>query len=303
MRFDGRVVIVTGAGRSLGREHALLFGRRGAKVVVNDLGAAIDGSDPSDSPAAEVVEAIRAEGGIAEADYNDVSTEAGVQALVGHAVSAFGGVDILVSNAGTIAYDCTPDKLHQELFDKQLSLMVSGVGLLVGAAWPHLLKSDAGRIVLTSSAGGVFGIPGSSTYGAAKGGVIGLLRCLAIDGEPHGIKINAICPLAMSRLFSGFSDNEAFNNWYANTARPEYVAPLVAYLSHPDCEPTGRVFSSGMGHVSEIFTGLTQGWKQPGHSIEDIRDNFSAITDRNNFSVPATALESTALMFADAPLA
>ena len=302
MRFDGKVAIVTGAGRGLGREQAILLGRRGAKVIVNDLGAGIDGSNPSDQPAAEVVEAIRAEGGSAQANFNDVSGQDGVRGLVEHAVSAFGSLDIIVANAGTISHGCPPDQLQQDWFDKQLHLMVSGVALLVGAAWPHLIRSGEGRVVLTSSSGGVFGNPGSAVYGAAKGGVIGLLRCLAIDAEPYGIKVNAICPLAMSRLVAGFTDNQAFNDWFADRARPEYVAPLVGYLAHRDCEPHGRVFSSGLGHVSEIFTGLTTGWTKPKHQIEDIRDNFAQITARSGFTEPRTAMESTAHSFHDAPV-
>lgn len=302
MRFDGKVAIVTGAGRGLGREQALLFARRGAKVVVNDLGVAIDGSDPSGEPAEEVVAAIRSEGGTAIADQSDVSTERGVRALVENAVTAFGSIDILVCNAGTIAYDTLPANLLQDKFDQQLHLMVSGVGLLVGAAWQYLAQSGEGRIVLTSSTGGIFGLPANAYYGAAKGGVIGMLRCLAIDGEGAGIKINAICPLGFSRLFAGFSDDETFNKWFIDNARAEYVAPLVGYLAHRQCDPNGRVFSSGLGHVSEIFTAITSGWSMRGHGIEDIRDNFGEITDKAKYAVPATALESSGFMFKDAPI-
>jgi NAD(P)-dependent dehydrogenase (short-subunit alcohol dehydrogenase family) len=303
MRFDGKVAIVTGAGRGLGRDQALLLARRGASVVVNDLGVQIDGSAPSAEPADEVVALIRSEGGQAISDQSDVSTAQGVRALADKAVATFGGIDIVVCNAGTIGYDTSPDKLVQETFDQQLHLMVSGVGLLVGAAWPHLAKSGEGRIVLTSSSGGVFGIHENAYYGAAKGGVIGLLRCLAIDGEPLGIKVNATCPLGYSRLFAGFSDDEAFNNWFIDSARTEYVAPMVSYLAHPDCEPTGRIFSSGLGHVSEIFIGITPGWSMHAHGIEDIRDHFGEITRREGYEVPRTAVESSGFMFKDSPMA
>lgn len=302
MRFDGKVAIVTGAGRGLGREQALLLGCNGAKVVVNDLGVAIDGSAPSSAPAEEVADLIRSRGGEAVANFSDVSQEAGVHSLVSDAVTAFGGVDILVCNAGTIMHGAEPDSLVPGPFEKQLSLMVSGVGLLASAAWPYLASSGTGRIVLMSSSGGVFGIGANAYYGAAKGGVIGLLRCLAIDGEPVGIKVNALCPLGSTRLFAGFSDDEAFNQWFDDKARPEYVAPLVAYLSHLECEPTGRTFLVGLGHISEVFTGLTPGWNLPEHSMEDVRDHFQEIADRTGYSVPANSMAATGFIIKDAPI-
>jgi NAD(P)-dependent dehydrogenase (short-subunit alcohol dehydrogenase family) len=301
MRFDGKVAVLSGAGRGLGREQALLLAARGAKVVVNDLGVAIDGGAPSSAPAQEVVDLIKAAGGEAIANFSDVSQESGVKQLVADAVAAFSGVDILVCNAGTIAHGTEPDALNPDMFQKQLDLMVTGVGLLVSAAWPYLASSGQGRIVLTSSSGGVFGINTSAYYGAAKGGVIGLLRCLALDGDACGIKINALCPLASTRLFAGFSDNEEFNNWFNDKARPEYVAPLVGYLAHADCEPTGRAFLVGLGHVSEIFTGLTKGWGTPGHDIEDVRDHFGEIADQTGYAVPASSAAATGFIIKDAP--
>lgn len=302
MRFDGKVAIVTGAGRGLGRAQALLLAERGAKVVVNDLGIAIDGSSPSSGPAKEVVEIIRARGGQAVANFSDVSQDDGVRALVSEAVESFGGVDILIGNAGRTMHGAEPDSLTPELFEQYLSLMLSGLGLLVAAAWPYLAASGEGRIILTSSSGGIFGIRSNAYYGAAKGGVIGLLRCLALDGEASGIKVNALCPLGSTRLFAGFSDDENFNRWFNEKAKPEYVAPLVAYLSHRDCEPTGRAFLAGLGHISEIFTGLTPGWNMPGHDVEDIRDHFTEISDRKGYAQPASALAATRFMIADAPV-
>jgi NAD(P)-dependent dehydrogenase (short-subunit alcohol dehydrogenase family) len=302
MSFKDKVAVVTGAGRGLGREQALLLAERGARVVVNDLGIAIDGSSPSSGPASEVVELIRAKGGQAIADFSDVSQDQGVKALVANAVEAFGGIDILVGNAGRTMHGAEPDNLTPELFDDYLDLMVSGLGLLVSAAWPHLAASGEGRIILTSSSGGIFGLRSNPYYGAAKGGAIGLLRCLALDGEEVGIKVNALCPLGSTRLFAGFSDDETFNNWFNEKAKPEYVAPIVAYLAHTDCEPTGRIFLAGLGHVSEIFVGITKGYNKLGHDIEDVRDHFSRIADREGYGVPASALEATGFMISDAPI-
>jgi NAD(P)-dependent dehydrogenase (short-subunit alcohol dehydrogenase family) len=302
MRFDGKVAVITGAGRGLGRAQALLLAQRGAKVVVNDLGSAIDGSSASSDPAMEVVAQIKAEGGEAIANFSDVSTDDGVRDLVRETVDAYGRLDILVGNAGMTMHGSDPSTLTPEMFDKYLDLMVSGLGLLVAAAWPHLVASGEGRVILTSSSGGVFGLKGNAYYGAAKGGVMGLLRCLALDGEEHGIKVNALCPLGATRLFAGFTDDEAFNNWFNDRARPEYVAPIVGYLAHRDCEPTGRAFLAGLGHVSEIFSGLTPGWSLPGHKIEDVRDNFAQIADRTGYAVPTSSMEGTGFVIKDAPV-
>ncbi|WP_189621827.1 SDR family NAD(P)-dependent oxidoreductase [Novosphingobium colocasiae] len=302
MRFDGKVAIVTGAGRGLGREQALLLARCGASVVVNDLGVAINGAFPSSDPAQEVVDLIRSEGGKAIANFSDVSTNEGVRNLVADAVKAFGGVDILVGNAGITMHGTAPENLVPEVFDKYLDLMVSGLGLLVAAAWPYLKASRAGRIVLTSSSGGIFGLQANPYYCAAKGGVIGLLRSLTLDGEAFGIKVNALCPLGSTRLFAGFTTDEEFNRWFDDRARPEYVAPMVGYLSHADCEPTGRAFLVGLGHVSEIFFGLTQGWNSRGHTIEDIRDHFAEIADRTGYVVPTSSMTATGSIIKDAPV-
>lgn len=302
MRFDGKVAVITGAGRGLGRAQGLLLAERGAKVVINDLGAAIDGSSASSEPALEVVNLIKAGGGEAIANFSDVSNDEGVRTLVQDAVDAYGGIDIVVGNAGMTMHGTDPSKLKPDTFEKYLDLMVSGLGLLVGAAWPHLVASGEGRVILTSSSGGVFGLKDNAYYGAAKGGVMGLLRCFALDGEAHGIKVNALCPLGATRLFAGFSDDEEFNTWFNDRARPEFVAPIVGYLAHRDCEPTGRAFLAGLGHVSEIFSGLTPGWSSPGHDIEDIRDHFGEIVDRSGYAVPASSLEATGFIIKDAPV-
>jgi len=300
MRFDGKVAVITGAGRGLGRSEALLLAGRGARVVVNDLGVERDGHGRSTAPAQMVVDKIVSAGGIAIANGADVATEAGVRALISDAVQAFGGVDILVCNAGIITHNIEPPNIQWAELQRLLDLMVSGYAMTISAAWPHLMASQAGRVVLTSSTG-MLGLRGAAPYGAAKGGVFGLTRCLAVDGEPHGIKVNAICPLGMTRLFEGFSDDAGFNARFSKNAKPEYVAPTVGYLSHEECEPTGRLFLTGVGSVSELFVGSTPGWRQVDHEIEDVRANFAAITNTEGFVTPATGLAAGAALLRDMP--
>jgi len=198
LRFDGRVAIVTGAGRGIGRAYALLLAARGASVVVNDLGGSISGDGSDTGPAAAVVDEIVAAGGAAIADASDVSTPDGAQGLVGAAVEAFGPVDAVIANAGIMRWAGMPDVDADDL-DAHLAVHVGGSFHLVRAVWPSMAERGYGRIVLTTSSG-VFGLPNNTAYATAKGGVIGLVRSLSVTGRRAGITVNAIAPGAFTRM-------------------------------------------------------------------------------------------------------
>src|ERR1043166_5170209 len=189
--FEGRVAIITGAGGGLGREHALLLASRGAQVVVNDLGGAVDGTGSSAGPAQKVVEEIEALGGAAVADTNSVASPDGADAMVKTALDAFGRVDIVINNAG-ILRDKSFANMTQDLWDAVIAVHLTGACNVPGAAWPHLREQSYGRIVSTSSAAGIFGNFGQTNYGAAKMGIVGLTRVLAVEGAKNNIKVNAI---------------------------------------------------------------------------------------------------------------
>jgi len=199
--FDGRVAVVTGAGRGLGRSYARLLAERGASVVVNDLGGSIEGDGADAGPAQSVVEEIVAAGGRAVADTHDVSTQAGGEAIIDAAIEHFGRIDIVVNNAGIIRWAGLPEV---DLANLEAHLAVHLVGSFntTRAAWPHFVEQGYGRVVLTTSSG-LFGFDNNLSYAAAKAGVVGLARSAKLAGEPHGIKVNLIAPAAQTRMAGG----------------------------------------------------------------------------------------------------
>ncbi|MGH9035158.1 MAG: SDR family NAD(P)-dependent oxidoreductase, partial [Acidimicrobiia bacterium] len=197
--FEGKGAIVTGAGGGLGREHALLLASRGAQLVINDLGGAVDGTGASTGPAQKVVEEIEAAGGVAVADTNSVASKEGGEAMVQTALDAFGRVDIVINNAG-ILRDKSFSNMTDELWDPVLDVHLRGAMCVTRAAWPHLREQNYGRVVCTSSAAGIFGNFGQTNYGAAKMGLVGFTRALAQEGAKHNIKANAIAPVAKTRM-------------------------------------------------------------------------------------------------------
>ncbi len=286
--FDGKVAIITGAGGGLGRQHALLLASRGALVVINDLGGNVDGTG-SDKGAAElVVDEIRAAGGEAVADTNSVATPEGGAGVVQTAIDAFGRVDIVINNAG-ILRDKSFHNLTPELLEPVLDVHLKGAFYVTQPAWIHMREQGYGRIVSTSSAAGVFGNFGQTNYGAAKMGLVGLTRVLAVEGAKYNIKANAIAPLALTRM------TEDILGALGDKLDPALVSPLVTYLAHDECEPTGRLFSVGGGRVAEVMIAETQGWGSPTLSPEDVRDQWSSITDRTDYAVPANLGDETAM--------
>ncbi|GAA2663099.1 SDR family oxidoreductase [Nonomuraea recticatena] len=271
LRFDGKVAIITGAGHGLGRSHALLLAERGAHVLVNDLGGALDGTGASTGPAAEVVELITKNGGQAVANTDNVATPEGAKAIVRSAVDAFGKVDIVVNNAG-ILRDKSFGKMTVEEFDTVLAVHVRGSYLVSQAAYPYLKEQGYGRIVNTSSPAGLFGNFGQANYSTAKMGLVGLTKTLAIEGARSGIKANAIAPIAWTRMTEALLPAEFEAKFTA-----ERVSALVAFLTHESCEVTGEVFSVGGGKVARVFVAEGPGWKTDDLSPETIAANWDSI--------------------------
>ncbi len=286
--YDGKVVIITGAGGGLGRQHALLMASRGALVVINDLGGAVDGSGSDKGAAERVVDEIKAIGGEAVADTNSVATQEGGAAIVQTAIDAFGRVDIVINNAG-ILRDKAFHNLEPAMTDAVLDVHLRGAFHVTQPAWRVMREQGYGRIVSTSSAAGIFGNFGQANYGAAKMGLVGFTRVLAVEGAKYNIKANAIAPLALTRM------TEDLLGPLGDKLQPQMVSPLVAFLAHEDCPVSGQVFSVGGGRVAQVFLGETQGYYNANLSMENVRDNWDTITNRDGYAVPASLAEETAM--------
>lgn len=290
--FDGKVAIITGAGGGLGRQHALLMASRGALVVVNDLGGAVDGTGSDKGAADKVVDEIKALGGEAVADTNSVASAEGGEAIVQSALDAFGTVDIVINNAG-ILRDKAFHNMDESLVDPVFDVHLKGAFNVTGPAFRVMRDKGYGRVISTSSAAGIFGNFGQANYGAAKMGLVGFTRVLAVEGARFNIAANAIAPIALTRM------TEDLLGDLGQKLQPDYVAPLVTFLAHESCDATGRVFSVGGGRVAEVFIGECQGFTDANLSPESVRDNWSTICDRDGYAVPAQIAEETK-MFVDA---
>ena len=287
--FDGRVAIVTGSGNGLGKTYALELARRGAAVVVNDLGGAIDGTGSDKGAAEHVVDEIKAAGGEAVADTSSVATPEGGAAIVQTAIDAFGKVDVVINNAG-ILRDKSFTGMTAELMNPVFDVHLKGAFHVTQPAFVKMKEQGYGRIVSTSSAAGVFGNFGQTNYGAAKMGLVGLTRVLAVEGAKYNIKANAIAPLALTRMTETIM-GDALRDKLA----PEKVSPLVAFLAHEECPVSGQTFSVGGGRVAHVFIAETQGYYDPDLTLEDVRDHWDAITDQTGYGVPNNLAEETAM--------
>ena len=272
LRFEGRVAVITGAGRGLGREYALLLAARGAHVVVNDVGGELTGAGTDPGPAAAVVDEITAAGGTAVACAASVATPEGGAAIVETAKSAFGRIDVLVHNAGNVRRAPLAE-MSCEDFDSVLDVHLRGAFHVVRAAFPHMLAAGYGRIVLTSSIGGVYGNHQVANYAAAKAGIIGLSNVAALEGAERNVTCNVIVPAAVTRMAEGI-DTSAYPPMGA-----DLVAPAVGWLAHESCGITGEVLAAIAGRIARIATVESAGVYRPRWTIEDVAADIEAIRD------------------------
>jgi NAD(P)-dependent dehydrogenase (short-subunit alcohol dehydrogenase family) len=273
IRFDGQVVIVTGAGGGLGRSHALEFARRGAKVVVNDLGGSVDGSGGSSAAADAVVAEIKAAGGEAMADGASVTNDAGVAAMVERTMAAWSRIDVLICNAG-ILRDKSFSKMELADFTAVMDVHLLGTVKPLKAVWEIMRTQNYGRVVVTTSSSGLYGNFGQSNYGAAKLALVGLMNTLRLEGAKNDIRINAISPVAATRMTENLMPKEMLEK-----LAPEYVTPGVVYLASKD-GPNGSILTAGAGvfSISNIYEtdGASLG---AGATAETVRDQWAKIAD------------------------
>jgi NAD(P)-dependent dehydrogenase (short-subunit alcohol dehydrogenase family) len=270
LRFDGRVAIVTGGGRGLGRSYALLLASRGAKVVVNDPGASLDGEGADSGPAECVVSEIAAAGGQAVACTESVSTPEGGDSIVRTALEHYGRVDILVHNAGNVRGGSLKEMSYED-FDAVLDVHLRGAFNVVRPAFPLMCAAGYGRIVLTSSIGGLYGNRNVANYAAAKAGVIGLSNVAAIEGADDGVTCNVIVPAAVTRMADGI-DTAAYP-----PMGPDLVAPVVGWLAHESCSVSGEMFIALAGRVARAVIAESPGVCRPSWTVEDVGEYLEAI--------------------------
>ncbi|MFC9981081.1 SDR family NAD(P)-dependent oxidoreductase [Gordonia sp. NPDC127522] len=271
-RFDDRVAVVTGAGRGLGRAYALLLAARGASVVVNDPGFSQRGENADSAPAADTVAAIMSAGGNAVVCTESVATESGGQAIVETALESYGRLDIVIHNAGNVRYGNLRELTHDD-FDAVLDVHLRGAFNVVRPAFPVMADANYGRVVLTSSIGGLYGNIGVANYAAAKAGIIGFSNVIAIEGAEQGVRSNVIVPAAVTRLSEG-RDTSSFPDM-----DPELIAPTVGWLAHETCSVSGDILVAVAGRVARAYVAETRGIHRPKWSIEEVASEIDAIRD------------------------
>ncbi|WP_231995218.1 SDR family NAD(P)-dependent oxidoreductase [Mycobacterium sp. 852002-10029_SCH5224772] len=314
LRFDEQVAVVTGAAGGLGREYALLLAWRGARVVVNDTGGSVTGDGSNAEAASAVVEEIRKRGGEAIADGHSVTNPDGAQAIIDTALRAWGRVDIVINNAGIVG-DAPFEDMTAERLEPLVDVHLKGAFYVTRPAWKIMREQRYGRVLNTCSAAGILGAERMSNYGAAKAGLVGLTRVLGAEGAAHGIKVNAISPIAYTRMLGysldGATGQHAVGSDAASQAvlndlvgqylqklDPGQVAPVAAFLTHQDCPVSGEIYTVGAGHVARFFIGRTKGFYRPGLSVEDVRDHLDEIRDEAGYTVPGGPGDEMSELFA-----
>ncbi|GLE52606.1 SDR family NAD(P)-dependent oxidoreductase [Mycobacterium montefiorense] len=310
LRFDDQVAVITGAGGGLGKQYALLLASRGARVVVNDLGGSVTGDGSSGDAAQAAVAEIHDQGGQAVADGHSVTSPQGAEAIIDTALSAWGRVDIVINNAG-IVRDAPFEEMTTERLEPLLDVHLRGAFYVTRPAWKVMRQQGYGRILNTCSAAGILGATGMSNYGAAKTGLIGFTRVLAAEGADHNIKVNAVAPIAYTRMLAHSVDGatqpddasaqavlDDLVGQYLQKLDPALVAPVAAFLTHRDCPVSGEMYTVGAGHVSRFFIGRTKGFYSSELSIEEVRDRLAQIRDEAGYTVPGGPADEMSELFA-----
>jgi NAD(P)-dependent dehydrogenase (short-subunit alcohol dehydrogenase family) len=298
LRFDGQVGIVTGGGRGLGRLYAMELARRGASVLVNDLGGSSQGDGCDASVANQVVAEIEAKGGVAAASSDSVATPEGGKAIVDSALDKFGRVDIVINNAGIIKF--TPfDEVTPEEWRKTLNVHLDGSFHVSQPAFRAMKKQGYGRFVFISSTFGAFGQMGASSYATAKAGLLGLSNVVALEGAAHGIRSNAVLPVGFSRMVT---DQETGGlvppgrQAFYDAIRPELITPLVIYLASRECTLSHRAIAACAGRYSRVFAGYGGGWLSEAGSTpsaEDLVERVAQLDSTDGFFVPESSVDET----------
>jgi NAD(P)-dependent dehydrogenase (short-subunit alcohol dehydrogenase family) len=294
--FTDQAIVVTGAGRGLGRLYALDLASRGAQVVVNDVGSTMGGSGTDASVAAAVAAEIEAAGGVAIASHDSVDTAEGGAAIVQAAVDSFGRIDALVSNAGI--YEMLPfEDLSADQWRKMLQVHLDGAFFLTQPAFRIMKQQGYGRLVMVASNIGAFGQEHAAHYAAAKGGIIGLTNALANEGAAHGVTANAVLPVGRTRMMTDSmgdrEPNPVLDQFFAETT-PERIVPIVTYLASRDCELNHQYFSAVAGRFARVFIGLGEGWladRGTDPTAEDIAEHLDQLTSTETFDIPTSVAD------------
>ena len=293
--FTGQVVIVTGAGRGLGRLYAMEIARRGGSVVVNDLGSTMHGEGSDSNVADQVVEEIERGGGVAVASYDSVTSPEGGEAIVRTAVDCFGRLDAVVSNAGI--FNSVPfDELSPADWRRMLSVHLDGGFYLSQPAFRVMKSQGYGRFVFIASSAGLFGQPLEAHYAAAKGGLLGLVNVIAIEGAEHGILANTVLPFGYTRMVTGTVPDPAYldESGFLKAIQPELVVPIVVFLASRSCEFTHHNYSACAGRFARVFVGLGEGWlAEPGSgpTADDVAAHLATVSATEPFTVPTSIFD------------